>query len=51
MEALYRIRTLNTNEVRRLLKYEEIGEDWANEYMETKNYQPVNQKGGEIDGE
>ena len=51
VEALYRIRTLNTNEVRRLLKYEEIGEDWANEYMETKNYQPVNQKGGEIDGE
>ncbi len=51
VEALYRIRTLNTNEVRRLLKYEEIGEEWANEYMETKNYQSVNAKGGENNGE
>ena len=42
VEALYRIRTLNTNEVRRLLKYEEIKEVWADEYMETKNYQEVN---------
>lgn len=50
VEALYRIRTLNTNEVRRLLKYEEIKEVWANEYMETKNYQEVNKKGGEEDG-
>lgn len=50
VEALYRIRTLNTNEVRRLLKYEEIDESWADEYMETKNYQSVNFKGGEGDG-
>lgn len=50
VEALYRIRTLNTNEVRRLLKYEEIKEVWADEYMETKNYQEVNKKGGEEDG-
>ena len=49
VEALYRIRTLNTNEVRRLLNYEEIGDDWANEYMETKNYQEVKKKGGEED--
>jgi len=49
VEALYRIRTLNTNEVRRLLKYEEIGAEWANEYMETKNYQEVKKKGGEED--
>lgn len=52
LEALYRIRTINTNEARRLLKYEELKEDWANEYMETKNYQNVNDsKGGEKNNE
>ena len=52
LEALYRIRTINTNEARRLLKYEDLKEDWANEYMETKNYQNVNDsKGGEKNNE
>lgn len=48
-EALYRIRTVNANWVRKLLREEEIDEAWANEYAETKNYQTVNQhlKGGE----
>lgn len=51
-EALYRIRSVNTNWVRKLLREEIINEDWANEYMETKNYQTVNQhlKGGENNG-
>lgn len=51
-EALYRIRVVNSNWVRKMLNEEEINEKWANEYMETKNYQTVNQhlKGGDLDG-
>ncbi|MDY6232824.1 phage portal protein [Peptostreptococcus porci] len=47
-EALYRIRSVNTNWVRKMLREEPIKEAWAEEYMETKNYQNV--KGG-VDSE
>lgn len=45
-EALFRIRSVNTNWVREMLNEEPILEDWAEEYMETKNYQGVNNSEG-----
>lgn len=48
-EALFRIRAVNANWVRKMLREENINEKWADEYMETKNYQSI-EKGGEGDG-
>ena len=40
-EALFRIRAINANDVRRWLRKEQINEPWANEYAMTKNYTDV----------
>lgn len=42
-EALYRIRAVNPNWIRRRIGEEEIEEDWAEEYAQTKNYENINQ--------
>ena len=44
-EALFRIRTINANDVRRWLKLEPIKEPWADEYAMTKNYSVVGKEG------
>jgi hypothetical protein len=40
-EALFRIRAINANDVRRWLRKERIDEPWADEYAMTKNYSEV----------
>ena len=49
-EALFRIRTINANDVRRWLKLEPIKEPWADEYAMTKNYSVVGKEGENEEG-
>lgn len=44
-EALFRIRAIHANDVRRWLRKENITEPWADEYAMTKNYQDVGKEG------
>lgn len=44
-EALFRIRAINANDVRRWLRKERINEPWADEYAMTKNYTEVGKEG------
>ena len=46
-EALFRIRAINANDVRRWLRKERINEPWADEYAMTKNYTDVGKEGSE----
>lgn len=46
-EALFRIRAINANDVRRWLRKERINEPWADEYAMTKNYTGVGKEGSE----
>jgi HK97 family phage portal protein len=46
-EALFRIRAINANDVRRWLRKERIDEPWADEYAMTKNYTDVGKEGSE----
>ena len=43
-EALFRIRAINANDVRRWLRKERIDEPWADEYAMTKNYSEVGEE-------